>query len=310
MRGPTVSSIRVAYFAMVATGSLALAACGDSTVAPTANIATPNRPAFSVTIGTVPTVRRDLEGQYWVCKVANAGAPQETFNFTYSATKPVGSTQPDLLPGSFSIASGQCAMIYSINREIPVDRYTVTVTEGAMPNANWALTSASAYTITPPFNSTFLGTPVVNGQEVSGTGFIHDQGAVLTITNTYTPPRPSCTLTQGYWKNHQEEWDAQGERVVWTGQTFFKSGRTYAQIMAMNPSGGNSYIQLAHQYIAAKLNVNGGADPAIDASITQAESLFNSLSQGTTYIKNASWTSLATTLDNYNNGVTGPGHCN
>ena len=80
--------------------------------------------------------------------------------------------------------------------------------------------------------------------------------------------------------------------------------------MGLPVTGGNSYMQLSHQYIAAKLNVNGGSDPVINAAIAQAESLLNSLPQGTTYIKNATWTNLATTLDNYNNGVTGPGHCN
>ena len=123
-------------------------------------------------------------------------------------------------------------------------------------------------------------------------------------------PGPSCTLTQGYWKNHQELWDKNGERIVWTGQTFFKSGQTYAAIMATSVTGGNSYMQLAHQYIAAKLNVNGGSDPVINAAIAQAEALLNGHTQGSAFIKDAAWTSLATTLDNYNNGVTGPGHCN
>ncbi len=747
-----MSAIRASSRSIIAASALALAACSDPTVAPVANIALPSRPAMNATIGTVPTTRRDLEGQFWVCKVANAGAPQETFNFTYSAIKLAGSTQPDLPPGTVSIKNGECAMLYSIDRETTVRRYAVTVTEGVLP-VNWTFGSASISTIAP-FNSFILGAAVVNGQEVSGVGFTHDQGAVLTITNTYTPPTgqigdfvwddvngngiqdmgepgiagvtvtlsgaasasattntsgaylftglsagsytvtvdgstlpagfvatatgqgtaatdnngspasvtlatsssvdltidfgytqargqigdfvwndlngngiqdsgepglagitvtlggaasattttnasgaysftglfagsytvtvgtpsgfsaspsaqggdptkdsngspasvtlatnnstnmtidfgfvpnptgqignfvwddvngngiqdmgepgiagvtvtlsgaasatattsasgaylftglsagsytvtvsaatlpagfvatqtgqgtaatdnngspasvtlatsssvdltidfgyttgrgqigdfvwndlngngiqdigepglsgvvvtlggaksattttnangaylfsglsagsytvtvgtvagfnpttanaggdpskdsntnpsnvtlaannstnftidfgfvaipktgPSCTLTQGYWKNHQEEWDKQGERIVWNGQTFFKSGKTFAQIMAMNPSGGNSYIQLAHQYIAAKLNVNGGSDPVIDASLAQAETLFNSLAQGTTFIKNATWTSLASKIDDYNNGVTGPGHCN
>lgn len=124
------------------------------------------------------------------------------------------------------------------------------------------------------------------------------------------PPGPSCTLTQGFWKTHQELWDTKGEKVVWNGQLFFNSGRTYAQIYAMNPSGGNSYIQLAHQYIAAVLNVNGGSDPAADAAIANAAAKFSATAAGVTFVKNAAWTALATTLDNYNTGVTGPGHCN
>lgn len=123
------------------------------------------------------------------------------------------------------------------------------------------------------------------------------------------PPGPSCTLTQGFWKTHQELWNVKGKRVVWNGQLFFNSGLTYAQIYAMNPSGGNSFIQLAHQYIAAVLNVNGGSDPAADAAIANAAAKFSATAAGVTFVKNAAWTSLASTLDNYNNGKTGPGHC-
>ena len=297
--------------AIAAVGSvLLLAACGESVVAPSSGIAAPKHRALSVTVGTPPTVRRDLEGQFWVCKAVNNGAPLATFTFTYSATKPLGALQPDLPPGSFSIGNGECALIYAIDRETSVKRYTVTVTEGAMPNANWAFTTAMAFTIVPPEAPNILGTPVINGQEVSDVGFIHDQGAILTITNTFTPPAPSCTYTQGFRKNHQELWDTNGKMVVWNGQNFFKSGRSYASIYTMSAAGGNSFVQLAHQYIAAKLNLNGGSDPVINSAVSQAEALFNGLSNGTTFVKNATWTSLATALDNYNTGVSGPGHCN
>ena len=297
--------------AVLGVGSvLLLAACGESVVGPSGGIAAPKRPALSVTVGTPPTVRRDLEGQFWVCKAANIGAPLATFTFTYSATKPLGALQPDLPPGSFSIGNGECAMIYAIDRETSVKRYTVTVTEGAMPNANWAFTTATAFTIIPPEAPNVLGTPVINGQEVSDVGFIHDQGAILTITNTFTPPAPSCTYTQGFWKNHQERWDANGKMVVWNGQNFFNTGRSYAYIYTLSAAGGNSFVQLAHQYIAAKLNLNGGSDPAINSSVAQAEALFNGLSNGVTYVKDATWTNLASKLDDYNKGVSGPGHCN
>lgn len=88
--------------AIAAVGSvLLLAACGESVVAPSSGIAAPKHRALSVTVGTPPTVRRDLEGQFWVCKAVNNGAPLATFTFTYSATKPLGALQPDLPPGEF-----------------------------------------------------------------------------------------------------------------------------------------------------------------------------------------------------------------
>ena len=100
-----------------------------------------------------------------------------------------------------------------------------------------------------------------------------------------------------------------GEMIVWNGETFFNSGKTYAEIYAMSAAGGNSYVKLAYQYMAAKLNVNFGSDPVIDAAIAQAEALFAAHPAGSYFIKDAAWTALATTLDDYNTGLTGPGHC-
>lgn len=96
--------------------------------------------------------------------------------------------------------------------------------------------------------------------------------------------------------------------VVWNGQAFFNSGTTYAEIFAMSAAGGNSYVKLGYQYMAAKLNVNFGFDPTIAAAIAQAEALFSAHPAGSYYIKDAVWNAIAITLHDYNNGVTGPGH--
>ena len=78
------------------------------------------------------------------------------------------------------------------------------------------------------------------------------------------------------------------------------------------PPAGNAYFNLAHQYMAAKLNVlNGAAKPAaVTNALASAEALFTGAS-GTTLSKTAATSAkqLAATLDAYNNGVTGPGHC-
>jgi hypothetical protein len=45
---------------------------------------------------------------------------------------------------------------------------------------------------------------------------------------------------------------------------FFTSGSTWFEIFWMPPSGGNAYLQLAHQYMAAKLNIlKGTSAPSI-----------------------------------------------
>ena len=71
-----------------------------------------------------------------------------------------------------------------------------------------------------------------------------------------------CTFTQGFWQNHPE---------VWPVQSLTLGGRVYTQAELLlifdAPVAGNGLIALAHQLIAAKLNVAMGYDsrPIIDA---------------------------------------------
>jgi hypothetical protein len=66
---------------------------------------------------------------------------------------------------------------------------------------------------------------------------------------------------------------------------------------------------LAHQWIAARLNVAGGAaSPAeVAAAMTQAQALFADCSISAA--ERARALELAELLDQYNNGLVGPGHC-
>jgi hypothetical protein len=129
----------------------------------------------------------------------------------------------------------------------------------------------------------------------------------------YTPPPPpesGCTYTQGYWKTHSLAGPAGPYDDGWKNlpgglehnTIFFNSGKTWLQLWN-TPVRGSAYVQLAHQYMAAKLNVlNGASAPSsVTAAITAAEAYFSS---GTGNI-----TGLASTLGNYNEGLIGPGHC-
>ncbi len=124
-----------------------------------------------------------------------------------------------------------------------------------------------------------------------------------------------CTLTQGYWKTHSsygpapydETWALIGEDT-----TFFGSGLSWYQVLWTPPAKGNVYFILAHQYIAAKLNIWNGADgSAIASYLSWAESFFNTYTPTSTLsktVKNQA-ASTAAQLDAYNNGLIGPGHC-
>jgi len=99
--------------------------------------------------------------------------------------------------------------------------------------------------------------------------------------------------------------------------SFFFSGKTYYQALWTSPNG-NAYWILAHAYIAANLNQLNGADfTAAQAAFNSATALFSNPAYTPAYIGGLrgssslrqTYISLATILDNYNNGLIGPGHC-
>jgi hypothetical protein len=127
-----------------------------------------------------------------------------------------------------------------------------------------------------------------------------------------TCPQPSqCVYSQGYWKNHPEDWPVNSLTL---GNVVY----TQAQLLSIlrRPVRGNGLVSLAHQLIAAKLNAaNGALVPAsVQTAINSADALIgNSVIPpvGTATAPTSSTSGLAGTLDAYNNGNTpgGPPHC-
>jgi len=143
-----------------------------------------------------------------------------------------------------------------------------------------------------------------------------------------------CTLTQGYWKTHSNKGPAPLD-TTWNllpdqpaafdpdaiqeaeDETFFYSGQTWYQVFWTSSAGGNAYYILAHQYMAAVLNILNGASStaAVNAAITNAGNYFNNAANTPASALNLSKSArktllgYATTLGNYNTGVIGPGHC-
>jgi hypothetical protein len=118
-----------------------------------------------------------------------------------------------------------------------------------------------------------------------------------------------CTYTQGYWKNHPGMWPVGSSPET----PFFRSNQTWLQVLKTPPKGGNAYYILAHQYIAAQLNILNGASSTdeVNTAITWAEGFFNTYTPTSALektIRNQA-TSYANLLDRYNNGDIGPGHC-
>lgn len=79
-----------------------------------------------------------------------------------------------------------------------------------------------------------------------------------------------CIHSQGYWKNHPSAWPVSSMKL---GSVIY----TKPQLLAIlnQPASGNGIVSLAHQLIAAKLNVLSGAIPPtlIAGAISTADAI-------------------------------------
>jgi hypothetical protein len=128
----------------------------------------------------------------------------------------------------------------------------------------------------------------------------------------------TCTFTQGYWKTHGPAGcNPSGGLNVWpvTSLTLGTVTYTASQLCSIfnTPAAGNGLIALAHQLIAAKLNVAAGADATAVASyIAAADSLIGGLvipPVGSGSLAPSATSTLTGNLAGYNEGAIGPGHC-
>jgi hypothetical protein len=237
-------------------------------------------------------------------------------------------------PGGTSDESGTANVTFGSTPTVAIDE-CIDVTDsvaGALgtvcaddPPANfvfeyqWAVPTAVCGVVDYPNIASFVT------NDTSATG---QDGANIRVTIECPD---GCTLTQGYWKTHSalgpapfdDTWDLLGD-VDGDGineahnENFFDSGMTYYQILWTPPQGGNAYIILAHQYIAAQLNFLNDADPsAAQAAFDAATALFeqygkddfDKLKGKNAQAVRAQFLTLAGTLGSYNEGAIGPGHC-
>jgi hypothetical protein len=137
-----------------------------------------------------------------------------------------------------------------------------------------------------------------------------DPGVSSMITCATLPCVESpCTYTQGYWRTHPDAWPVTS---LILGTVTYQAG----ELMAIldNPAQGNGLLILAHQLIAAKLNIANGADPsAVQQTLIDAENMIGGLvipPIGEGYLPPSQTSNLTETLTQYNEGTIGPGHCN
>jgi hypothetical protein len=176
----------------------------------------------------------------------------------------------------------------------------------------------------PGASSNCPSTPLLCGTTYAVRGFAHATSGLnrsaftanLFCTTLACDPVGGCTLTQGYWKTHgpiptgnnSNEWPV-------TELTLGSVLYTDLQLQSIfdKPAAGNGLISLAHQLMAAKLNVaNGADDSAIAGAIASADALIGGLVAppvGAGSLPNAATSALTNTLASFNEGLIGPGHC-
>ncbi|MBI4811705.1 MAG: hypothetical protein HY800_09760 [Ignavibacteriales bacterium] len=133
-----------------------------------------------------------------------------------------------------------------------------------------------------------------------------------------------CTHTPGYWKTHSEYGPAPADPAWYRipgglgpNTPLFETGLTWYQAF-WTPPRGNAYYILAHQLMAARLNKWAGVSlsPSIVETAYEYAKHLLTRYDGNPYPMSAitgevrrEFIETAEILDQYNNGLIGPGHC-
>ena len=133
---------------------------------------------------------------------------------------------------------------------------------------------------------------------------------VLGITGeifTGTWADSNCTHSQGYWKEHPEDWPVDGLII---GEVNYLKEEAL-MVLDTPPQGDATYI-LAHQLMATKLNMLNGADPSfVEQTVLDADEwlVANPLGNKPNNPQRIVGIALAEVLEMYNTGEIGPGMC-
>jgi len=306
----------------------ALLAIGCSADSPGSN--TPLTPLGDPALLTSPAA----QGELWACKFSVSpttllpNGEVTSGRITASLVSGDGTVNPAVTGGNntligYNTPTPQCVKVWTGGTAA-----TVAVTEDPEPGSALLFyrlakrtpdgTDGVYFSLTPVLSPAVEGPYTVN-VEVDNNAAYEIWFKNVTVTTPPPPDDRGCTYTQGYWKTHSARgpapydagWKQLGADEEAT--SFFNSGSSWYRVW-QTPPRGNAFYILAHQYMAAKLNVLNGASTTndVDAALSGAEALFAGLAAGSTALTDAQKSQAiawASTLDNYNNGVTGPGHC-
>ncbi len=308
--------------------------------------ATVNCPSLTVPAGGDLTCTYAADLPDGTSRTNTATATQQNYSYTSELTPSTSGTTK---------YSGQASVTFSSTPTSEIDECVdvndvlknAGVQVGSKTFGTWCASSGTTHTFSYSYTFGPNDIPVQCGPNR------FDNTATFTTNDTQTSNFDAeyvniqvecvqgCTLTQGYWKTHNElfkggaskkadpAWyanvDLNGDgtpdlQLTGPGTTFFYSGQSWFDVFWTNPQG-NAYYILADQYMAAVLNgVSVQTPPAAVAQALQdAYNLFNNPANTPTTIgalkgKNGNatrqqWIDLAGILGNYNEGLAGVPHC-
>ena len=199
-------------------------------------------------------------------------APNTTFRtefFDNTQCDPSGNGEGETFIGSTDITTdGNCNATIDVTFPVTVQSGHVITATATDPSGNTSEFSACVTvqggtpTPTPTATASPTATPTVTPT------------ATPTTTPTPTPtPSGGCVFSQGYWKNHPDQWPVtqlQLGNVTYNQQELLS--------ILHQPVNGNGLISLAYQEIAAKLNIANGADGScIEQTLAAADALIGDL---------------------------------
>jgi hypothetical protein len=300
--------MRIAYKSFLS--ALCIVLGGMLLVAPTAFAKTKpvmNMPVISCGTSTQVSIN------VMVCGGATTGAPAgfslqwETLaDFLINGWR--DSEDPFLCAGSFSGNANLSRYNLGPGECVTVDIGEFLFDNGASTNCPGLLTCGTQYI----FRSFAHANSTYNRSDFTGN---------LVCSTLPCGSEGTCTFTQGYWKTHNplvcNSDPGSPLCIQWPVSDVTLGNVDYdiSQLVAIfnQPAAGNGLISLAHQLIAAKLNIANGADSTdIAADVAAADALIGNMvvpPVGTDSLAPSVTSTLVTSLTNYNEGATGPGHC-
>jgi hypothetical protein len=273
------------FYAVASAAAIGIAACAGESAGPGSMLAP--TAALRHAVGDASDGIAQT-GHLQLCKEGNVDG-----TFTISRT-PFGPASDGVAAvGEITVAAGECKVV-------------ATDVSPSGSASDIVINETSAGFVSASYVGTDVGESGTYTNNTTSLRINPFHGYVVTYVN-HVDEDVGCTYTQGWYKNPKHVWPGPTTRG-----TAFDGGASYESVLNTPPKG-NVYYILAHQYIAALLNIEGGAS---SSDITQE------LSDAADYFADATvasplpagWTkeevtALAAALDDFNNGVTGPGHC-